>query len=183
MDIREANKQDVPAILQVHQKAFGEDKGTVISRLVNDLFQDTTAKPSYSFIANDKDTIVGHILFTHVNIEGTGSDIDIPAQILAPLAVLPEHQNQGVGIQLIHAGIDALRKYGIKLVFVLGHPGYYPRCGFIPAGSIGFEAPYPIPPEHSEAWMVQELCPGILDQVKGKVVCSVTLNQPEHWRE
>ena len=66
---------------------------------------------------------------------------------------------------------------------MLGHPDYYQRFGFIPAGAQGFEAPYSIPEEHAGAWMVQELCSGVIGRVKGKVCCSEVLNQPEHWRE
>ncbi len=181
MNIRKANTNDRSAILHVHQEAFGDNKGVVISRLVDDLLQDPTAKPGFSLVAMENDNVIGHILFTKVTVKGAGKDLS--AQILAPLAVLPGYQNQGVGCQLINTGLDALRKSGIKLVFVLGHPEYYPRCGFTPAGIHGLEAPYPIPAEHADAWMVQELCPGILDAEKGRVECSVSLQRPEHWRE
>jgi putative acetyltransferase len=60
---------------------------------------------------------------------------------------------------------------------------YYPRFGFKPAGSLGFEAPYPIPDEHANAWMVQELHPGVIGNVSGNLICADVLNQPEHWRE
>jgi predicted N-acetyltransferase YhbS len=72
---------------------------------------------------------------------------------------------------------------GVELVFVLGHPGYYPRFGFKPAGVLGFEAPYPIPEKHADAWMVRELRAGIIGSVRGKVVCADTLSRPEYWRE
>ncbi len=72
---------------------------------------------------------------------------------------------------------------GVELVFVLGHPDYYPRHGFKPAGALGFEAPYPIPDKNANAWMVQELRTGAIDSVSGKVICADALNQPEHWRE
>ena len=79
--------------------------------------------------------------------------------------------------------MDQLKQSGVELVFVLGHPDYYPRSGFTPAGELGYEAPYHIPEEHSGAWMVQELSPGVIGRVKGKVQCSEVLNKPEHWRE
>jgi len=69
------------------------------------------------------------------------------------------------------------------MVFVLGHPAYYPRYGFKPAGHLGFEAPFSIPNEHADAWMVQALRPGIIDSFIGKVICADALNKPEHWRE
>lgn len=65
---------------------------------------------------------------------------------------------------------------------LIGHSGYYPRCGFVSAGELGFEAPYPIPEEHAAAWMIQELNGDAKGRIKGKVQCSEVLNQPQHWR-
>ena len=76
-----------------------------------------------------------------------------------------------------------MKESGVQLVFVLGHPDYYPRSGFKPAGVLGYEAPYPIPAENADAWMVQELFSGIIGRVRGTVKCSDAMNQPEHWRE
>lgn len=181
MEIKNAVRANTTEILRVHENAFGKDKGFEIKQLVNSLLEDGTAKPSFSFVAVDNDTIVGHVLFTRVIIDGASEGL--PAQILAPLAVLPDCQNKGVGGRLVKSGIEELRKSGIKVVFVLGHPNYYPRYGFTPAGIHGFEAPYPIPDEHADAWMVQELCPGIIGVDKGKVSCSDSLNKPEHWQD
>ena len=64
--------------------------------------------------------------------------------ILAPLAVVPDAQGQGIGGALIEHGLSLLQRSGVGLVFVLGHPGYYPRHGFEPAGRLGFDAPFPI---------------------------------------
>ena len=72
---------------------------------------------------------------------------------------------------------------GVDLVFVLGHPGYYPRHGFRTAGVLGFDAPYPIPAKDADAWMVQELRPGFIGKIKGPVACAAALDHPEHWRE
>jgi putative acetyltransferase len=72
---------------------------------------------------------------------------------------------------------------GVELVFVLGHPGYYPRHGFTPAGVLGFHAPYPIPEKNADAWMVQELHPGVIGRARGKILCADAINRPEYWRE
>jgi putative acetyltransferase len=70
---------------------------------------------------------------------------------------------------------------GVELVFVLGHPSYYPRHGFEPAIRLGLMAQYPISPE--EAWMVRALRPGVIGQVRGTVVAADAMNRPEYWRE
>ena len=179
--IRKSIESDTLEIENIHTKAFGEKKGPEIAELVRGLFNDKTAMPLFSLVAIEGEKIVGHILYTKVKIIQTMEPVS--AQILAPLAILPDFQNKGIGAQLIREGLNLLKDSGVELVFVLGHPGYYPRTGFITAGALGFDAPYHIPEEHAGAWMVQELCSGIMGRIKGAVQCSDVLNQPEHWRE
>ncbi len=181
MKIRSSYKSDRLEIEKVHTIAFGKDEGPEIAELVNGLFGDKTAEPILSLVAVKNKKIIGHILFTKVNIAHT--PVSVSAQILAPLAVLPEVQAKGVGGLLIKEGLDRLRKADVGLIFVLGHPDYYPRSGFTPAGELGFEAPYHIPDENAGAWMVIELSSGIIGKVKGTVECSDVLNQPQYWRE
>jgi putative acetyltransferase len=107
----------------------------------------------------------------------------VSSAILAPLSVHTENQSQGIGGQLIEEGLKELKASGVELVFVLGHPDYYQRYGFSTAGTKGFDAPYPIPPENSDAWMVQELHPGIIECVSGQVICADALNDLKHWQE
>lgn len=181
MQIISTEKMSNTDIMNVHKQAFGKEKGEVISRLVGDLLKDESAKPIYSFASVENGKMVGHILFSRVTIRGASEGFT--AQILAPLAVLPDYQNRGIGSLLMREGLVELREAGEHLVFVLGHPDYYPRCGFTPAGRLGFEAPYSIPEEHSGAWMVQELSSGIIGNERGKVQCADSLSRPEHWRE
>lgn len=181
MEIKRAVSSNRHEILNVHKQAFGEEKGNTISALVDSLLDDPTAQPSFSFVAIDDGMVIGHVLFTRTEVQG--GTLGLSAQILAPLAVQPEHHNKGIGSQLITTGLHEISKEGVQLVFVLGHPGYYPRYGFVPAGKFGFEAPFPIPPIHAEAWMVQELMPGIIGNQRGKILCAASLNSPEHWRE
>ncbi len=84
---------------------------------------------------------------------------------------------------MIREGLKQLGECGVALVFVLGHPSYYLRFGFQPAGALGLEAPYPIPQENAEAWMVRELKLGVIKQVEGTVECASVLSHSEHWRE
>ena len=181
LKIRQSTESDRKEILNIHEQAFGQVKGPVIAKLVDDLLNDETAIPILSLVAVANDTLVGHILFTKAVI--TKTENPISAQILAPLAILPDEQKKGIGEKLINEGLRLLKGSGTELVFVLGHPTYYPRCGFIPAGAQGFEAPYPIPEEHAAAWMVQALNGDVLKNNAGKIQCSKVLNEPQHWRE
>ena len=161
--------------------AFGQRQGQEIVELVNDLLEDETAKPLLSLVAEKDGKLVGHILFTTARLQPENQEPAI--RILAPLAVSSDVQGEGIGGVLIREGLKQLAESGVDLVFVLGHPRYYPRFGFQTAGILGFEAPYTIPSEHADAWMVQELKTGRLAKNEGKIKCSEVLNQPQYWRE
>ena len=177
MYIREAVETDLGDVLKVERLAFGEDAE---ANLVRDLLEDPTANPTLSLLAFEGEQAVGHILFSRICLEPESA---FTASLLAPLAVVPDHQGKGIGGKLIAEGLSLLAGRGIGLVFVLGHPGYYPRHGFTPAGQVGFQAPYPIPEKDADAWMVQELVSGIIERVSGQVACAESLRKPEYWRE
>ena len=181
LQVRKALESDNQSISEVVLAAFGDVQGQEISALITGLLTDQSAQPLLSLVATTNGNVVGHILFTSSRI-GPSQRI-ISSAILAPLSVHPEYQNQGIGDRLIKEGLEQLKAAGVELVFVLGHPGYYPKHGFSAAGIRGFDAPYPIPPENSDAWMVQELHPGILRHISGEVICADSLNDPKHWRE
>ncbi|MEM8642622.1 MAG: N-acetyltransferase [Cyanobacteria bacterium P01_G01_bin.54] len=181
LQIRTALDADQPAIINVVNAAFGEAEGPEITQLIMDLLNDPTAQPLLSLVATLNDQAVGHILFTKTQIKPTPRPVN--AAILAPLAVHPDYQKQGIGGQLIQAGRKQLQAQGVELVFVLGYPSYYSRHGFTPAGNQGFNTPYAIPPEAAEAWMVQELQPGVIDTIQGTVLCANALSDPKYWRE
>ena len=178
MIIREATNTERQSVLDIERRAFGYDKE---AHLVADMLGDPTAEPRLSLLASKNGRDVGHILFTAVTL--VGAEAPVTASILAPLAVVPEAQAQGVGGTLITEGLRLLKASGVGLVFVLGHPGYYPRHGFQPAGRLGLHAPYPIPDEQADAWMVQALQDGLIGSITGTVQCAETLSRPEHWRE
>lgn len=99
MKIRLSNKNEQAEIEKIHELAFekteGPEKAQGIAKLVHDLFEDETAMPIHSIVAVENKKLVGHILFTKVTI--TNCPVEIEAQILAPLAVLPDYQSTGVG--------------------------------------------------------------------------------------
>ncbi|OOZ13265.1 GNAT family N-acetyltransferase [Solemya velum gill symbiont] len=179
--VRKALEADSRAITDVIMAAFGNDEGELISQLVTDLQADPTAQPPLSLVATADNSVVGHILFTSACIRHL--DRKVSSSLLAPLAVHPECQGLGIGGQLINEGLRQLGEGDTQLVFVLGHPDYYPRYGFSPAGTRGLDAPYPILPENADAWMVQELQPGVIGSVSGQLVCAETFAAPALWQE
>ncbi len=176
MQIFEANPSDFDSILSIERAAFARNDE---ANLVATLLEDPTAQPSLSLLAFVANKPVGHVLFTKVAL--TGASGHIGAAILAPLAVIPEFQRQGVGRALIERGASMLAASGVRLMFVLGEPSYYTPLGFVPAIPYGLPAPYPILPQ--EAWMVCPLAPDLLGTVTGVIACAKGLAKPEYWRE
>jgi putative acetyltransferase len=177
MYIRETNDADLNDVLFIECEAFNSTKEAELTR---DLLADPTAKPLISLIAFVDSSPAGHVLFTKAHLT---SNPELSVSILAPLAVVSSFQRQGVGEALVKKGLQLLTEANVDIVFVLGHPTYYPRHGFKPAGKLGFKAPFPIPEKDADAWMVQELHPNIIGTVSGEVICCDALNKPEHWRE
>lgn len=176
--IRQTTDDDLDAIIAVQQNAFGQNDEALLSA---DLLSDPSAEPRLSLIAILDGQPVGYILFTKVSI--SGAEVNLRASILAPMAVVPKMQGHGIGGQLIRDGLARLAEMETDLVFVLGYPDYYQRFGFSPAGIHNLEAPYPIPPQHADAWMVQELKKNIIGTLQGRVICSDVLNKQKYWTE
>lgn len=173
--IRPTTDADIQTIFSIHSAAFGQEDE---AQLTLNLLRDPTAAPLCSLLAVGGDTAVGHILFTKVTISGS----DARAAILAPLAVTPQAQRQGIGGLLIQTGLRHLKDMNFGFVFVLGHIEYYPKHGFVPAHPFGLYPPYPIPKEMQDGWMVQPL--GLeLGTVQGTINCADELNKQEYWSE
>lgn len=176
-NIATAPMSDLDDVLLVERAAFGRDEEAA---LVRDLLGDPSARPLLSLLAREDDRAVGHILFTSVRLTEAPQAV---GALLAPLAVVPDAQRRGVGRRLVERGLHLLAASGVDLVFVLGSPDYYPRFGFEPAGRRGLAAPFPIPPEDEDAWMVLRLRDDATGAIRGTVVCADALGKPEYWRE
>ncbi|MGH6830056.1 MAG: GNAT family N-acetyltransferase, partial [Methylocella sp.] len=83
---------------------------------------------------------------------------------LAPLAIRPEFQRQGIGSVLIEAGIAACSARNLAGIVVLGHPQLYRRFGFSSAAARSLRAPF-----SGDAFMALELKPGALVAHPGTV--------------
>ena len=161
LTVRTEKAEDIGAIRKLNKKAF---KGNDESKLIDAIRGSDGFIPGLSLAAEKDGKIVGHILFSPVKIKGPAGAA--PALALAPMAVLPAFQNQGIGTELVKRGLEECRKLGHKIVVVVGHAGYYPRFGFVKAGEKGLQLPFEAP---EEIFMALELVPGALDEVKGTV--------------
>lgn len=115
--VRETTPADLAAIVEVQKAAFGSDNE---AGLTAKLLADPSAGPVVSLLALRGAEPVGHILFTRCRVENGGAEQPM-LHILAPPAVVPACQKQGIGGRLIAEGLELLRRRGTRLVFVLGH--------------------------------------------------------------
>jgi putative acetyltransferase len=130
MLIRDEEPQDIPAIREVIEAAFGRPlEADLAERLRRD------GDSVISLVAADGDDIAGHVIFSRMNAPTS-------ALGLGPVSVAPARQDSGIGTALILAGLERAAKAGWQSVFVLGEPGYYRRFGFDPALAQGFASPY-----------------------------------------
>lgn len=123
--------------------------------------------PELCLVAELNEEIVGHIMLTKLLVKD-GED-KYQSLALAPVSVLPEYQDKGIGSKLILQSLKIAKEMGFKSVIVLGHDQYYPRFGFGPASKWGIKAPFNVP---DETFMALELENGSLDGVVGTVVYS-----------
>jgi putative acetyltransferase len=155
--IRPETEADHPAVAALVREAFGgEDEVDLIARLRPD------GDALVSLVAVDGDALLGHVLFSPLGVEVDGAPVRAVA--LAPLAVRPDRQRQGIGYKLVEAGIEACRAAGIAAVIVLGDPEYYHRFGFESDTARKLSAPF-----SGDAFMALELTPDALAGGTGTV--------------
>jgi putative acetyltransferase len=123
VQIRRERPEDVPAIRIVNEKAFGQPQEAAVVDALR-----RACDGLLSLVAIDDGRLVGHILFSPATIDGHAPIVG--GMGLAPMAVLPECQRQGIGSLLVKKGLEILRASSCPFVIVLGHPEYYPRFGF-----------------------------------------------------
>lgn len=144
MNIRQEQLIDYDIVYQVVKKAFesaeysdGNEQDLVVA-----LRKSKSFIPELSLVAVCENNIVGHILFTKAFV----NHVEVLA--LAPLSVLPEFQNRGVGLSLINQGHSIARKLGYRYSVVLGHSKYYSKAGYVPASLYGIKAPFTVEDEN-----------------------------------
>ncbi len=132
--IRLETPADDTAICALHSEAFGPGR---FARTAFRVREGIEHDADLSFVALDKDEVVGSVRLTPVRVG------EQPVQLLGPLAVSPEHKNKGIGRVLLRAALDAARDNGEALVLLVGDQPYYGPFGFrgVGAGRIVFPGP------------------------------------------
>lgn len=153
IDVRDEQPGDVTAVREVNRQAFDQE---LEGRIVDALHDHGGAL--LSLVAVDDGSVVGHIMFSPLNV---GS---LVGAALGPMAVLPAWQRKGVGSRLVERGLERLRTVECSFVVVIGHPDFYPRFGFQPAGDYGLTCGWDVP---AEAFMVLVLNPDVAERLAG----------------
>ncbi len=156
VEIREERADDLTAIRDVVMLAFDRN---LEADLVNTLRE--AGAVTSSLVAITEYETIGHILFSPGTIES--DNISDPAVAWGPVAVLPERQHLGVGSALVTWGLEESQRRGYSVAFLLGHPEYSPRFGFVPSSTKGITCKF----ADGDAFMVGELRPGGHQGVNG----------------
>lgn len=159
LTIRRETNEDMERIRLINIEAFG---GGSEAGIVEKLRK--RGALIISLVAVRDGEIVGHIAFSPAIVGTESSSFEVIA--LAPMAVLPAYQHQGIGSQLVRQGLEECRKLGYVIVVLVGHADYYPRFGFVPSRQHGLKCEFEVP---DDAWMVLELCRGALVGRQGTV--------------
>jgi putative acetyltransferase len=170
--IRTENNLDYDSIDRVIAAASGEPETVELVRRLR-----TDGDALLSLVAEAGTRIVGHIMMSRISIGAAGSHI--AAVALAPLMVDPKYQNKGIGSSLTRVALERCRDAGENIVFVLGHPTYYPRFGFSADLAQHLQIPFNL--KVPGAFMALELEPGALKGISGRVKYAEAFQLPPEW--
>lgn len=156
MDVRPEEPPDFDAVYRLNALAFGgNEEADLLGRM-------RKCVPYYALVAEREGKVIGHIAFSGLTLNGADANL----AGLAPMAVLPEFQNQSIGSELVRRGLEWMKREGFGAVFLIGHPSFYPRFGFEPAGRLGFTCEFPAP---DDAFLVCQLANGALPERGGLI--------------
>ena len=165
MILRLEKEEDIKGIHGVHVQSFETDQE---AQLVDDLR--FNGLDLISLVAEENQKIIGHILFSPIHLN---SNTKLKMMGLAPLSVLPDWQNHGIGSSLVWKGLDACKQKNIKCVAVLGNPNFYSRFGFESSEYFGIKSDFDVSPE---VFMLKELEKSILFGREGVVKYHIRFN-------
>ena len=91
--------------------------------------------PEFSRVAVADGHVVGTIMYFLAKVRA--GDREIPVPSFSPLCTDHRYKNHGIGTMLLESTLPLVKAAGYPGVIILGEPDYYPKHGFIRAGSLG----------------------------------------------
>lgn len=136
--IRRETEADYAAIAALVVAAFGSDTE---ARLVGLVRASPGYLPELTLVAVKDHAVAGHVMVSCATRRDGEQDHRVV--VLAPLAVVPEQQGQGIGTALVEAVSLAASQQGESMIVLQGDPAFYGRLGFEPAAPLGITQPLP----------------------------------------
>ncbi|MDM1552424.1 GNAT family N-acetyltransferase [Empedobacter falsenii] len=166
MFVRKEEEKDYNQVFELIEKAFENEEYSDHREqfLVERLRNSDSFVPDLSIVFEMNGLIVGYILLTKIKINH--SDFSYDSLALAPVAVLPNYQGNGIGGHLIKFAHKKVRELGFESIILLGHPTYYPKFGYRKASDFDIQLPFDVPDENC---MAIELVEDALKNVNGMV--------------
>ena len=120
MKIRKLTPENYPKVSALLQQAFSPSRYEV--QLFDQLHE--KGRALHEWVCIHRTTITAYIAFTNA-YDGS----KVCGLHLAPLAVKPQMQNQGIGSELLRFALkqDVIQE---STIFVLGNPKFYQKVGF-----------------------------------------------------
>lgn len=174
--VREAAAADREAIRSLCLVAFDADEAEVVAELACELLADAGPPPTLSIVATLDEAVVANAAFSAVSLEG---EWGLGVSMLAPLAVHPEHQRQGIGSLLVRRGIELVRSAGSDFLLVYGDPAYYTRFGFAADVAERFQPPHAL--QHPFGWLAMPLGKAPPPAEPTRLRCRPPLCDPGLW--
>ncbi|RRG17790.1 N-acetyltransferase [Weissella viridescens] len=159
----ELDVKDLPTLQRVIQDAFTSSAhGYSGENALVQALRESDKTSTYDVVASDDGAIVGYALLSDALILDEGVP-QASGLVLAPLAVAPDAQKQGVGKALMAEIESVAGTHGYSFISILGG-NYYQQFGYRPASQFGIKAPMEVPDEYFQIKPMRE---GSLTDVQG----------------
>ncbi|MRD55143.1 GNAT family N-acetyltransferase [Betaproteobacteria bacterium LSUCC0115] len=153
----------------------GAAEGDLIGGLVTALLADTPKDDIHTVAAEMDGTLVAACILTELLFKNDNRCVFL----LAPVAVIPEHQGKGIGQQLISYGLDVMRKGDVDVVMTYGDPSFYSKVGFEWVAEADAPPPYAL--QFPQGWLRLCLSGQPWSALKGPSTCVGAFSNPALW--
>jgi predicted N-acetyltransferase YhbS len=156
-EIRAEDPGDAPDVEALVARSFGPGR---TAKSAYRLREGVAPEAGLGFVAIEDGVLKGSVRFWPV-VVGDGR-----ALLLGPLAVETKERGRGMGLALMHRGIEKARATGHRAILLVGDVPYYSRVGFatVPEGRVTF--PGPVDPARI---LALGLVDGAFDSLRGTI--------------